>query len=147
MKVRLLSLWIPQCAPRIPALHCDHIHVACILRYLTPRSASLLAFCRYAPFARLIYHHSPRCAWPLSLFILYTYFQPRSRLFPGWPEEVDVFVRDRAILSNCPWSLPGRTRSIDTMLCGGDREKGDVAMEEKWDYVVGLQNHRVKYAV
>lgn len=24
------------------------------------------------------------------------------------------------------------------MLCGGDREKGDVAMEEKWDYVVGL---------
>ena len=25
------------------------------------------------------------------------------------------------------------------MLCCGDREKGDVAMEEKWDYVVGLQ--------
>jgi hypothetical protein len=24
------------------------------------------------------------------------------------------------------------------MLCGGDREKGDVAMEEKWDYVVSL---------
>lgn len=26
------------------------------------------------------------------------------------------------------------------MLCGGDREKGDVAMEEKWDYVVGLHS-------
>lgn len=24
------------------------------------------------------------------------------------------------------------------MMCSGDREKGDVAMEEKWDYVVCL---------
>lgn len=29
------------------------------------------------------------------------------------------------------------------MLCGGDREKGDVAMEEKWDYVVGLHGDGV----
>lgn len=29
------------------------------------------------------------------------------------------------------------------MLCGGDREKGDVAMEEKWDYVVGLHHDSV----
>lgn len=26
------------------------------------------------------------------------------------------------------------------MLCSGDREKGDVAMEEKWDYVVSGRN-------
>lgn len=33
------------------------------------------------------------------------------------------------------------------MLCGGDREKGDVAMEEKWDYVVGQHSHSVVYVV
>lgn len=27
------------------------------------------------------------------------------------------------------------------MLCSGDREKGDVAMEEKWDYVVCPHAH------
>ena len=29
------------------------------------------------------------------------------------------------------------------MLCSGDREKGDVAMEEKWDYVVGWRDYFV----
>jgi hypothetical protein len=36
-----------------------------------------------------------------------------------------------------------RVSMVDTMLCGGDREKGDVAMEEKWDYVVSLHGDGV----
>ena len=119
-----LSLSLPLASPPVP-LWSHHLQL-CAVRAI-----------KQSPFRSLIL---------VFVFVRSFIFEVKNRFSfvtsSGRSEEVDLsFAFQPAFIYRgnypCSHPPPGRPRPCTSKMgCGGDREKGNVAMEEKWDYVV-----------